>query len=94
MIPQRNIFDNPTLVCFENAGLRLYLMLNKIKEFFLFSGVCEDGCVEVEAIRLYEEQFTYESKLIHIKQVHSVEDVPSSGNEQSVDIEDVSFAIL
>ncbi|RXG51354.1 Ubiquitin carboxyl-terminal hydrolase 48 [Armadillidium vulgare] len=43
-------------------------------------GVCDKGCVEVEATRLYEEQFDYEYELINIRQVNSESDVPSGAS--------------
>ncbi|XP_042221252.1 uncharacterized protein LOC121865766 [Homarus americanus] len=39
-------------------------------------GVCEDGCVEMRAAQDYEDQFSYEHEIIHVRQVHSVNDIP------------------
>ncbi|XP_064084819.1 ubiquitin carboxyl-terminal hydrolase 48-like isoform X2 [Macrobrachium nipponense] len=39
-------------------------------------GVCEAGCVEDRAAQEYEDQFTYECELIHVRQVNSVNDIP------------------
>lgn len=48
-------------------------------------GVCESGCVEVRAAQEYEEQFTYECEIIHVRQVNSVNDIPRrSGRTRGV----------
>lgn len=39
-------------------------------------GVCESGCVEVRAAQDYEDQFSYECEIIHVRQVNSVTDIP------------------
>nr|XP_045624248.1 ubiquitin carboxyl-terminal hydrolase 48-like isoform X1 [Procambarus clarkii]XP_045624249.1 ubiquitin carboxyl-terminal hydrolase 48-like isoform X1 [Procambarus clarkii] len=38
--------------------------------------VCESGCVEVRAAQDYEDQFSYEHQIIHVRQVNSVNDIP------------------
>lgn len=38
--------------------------------------MCESGCVEVRAAQDYEEQFSYEHEIIHVRQVNSVNDIP------------------
>lgn len=62
------------------------LFLMRIYLLFLL-GVCDKGCVEVEATRLYEEQFDYEYELINIRQVNSESDVPSGAVNSSEDEE-------
>lgn len=38
--------------------------------------VCENGCVELRLAKDYEEQFSYEHEIIHVRQVNSVNDIP------------------
>ncbi|XP_050722086.1 uncharacterized protein LOC127001509 isoform X3 [Eriocheir sinensis] len=38
--------------------------------------VCESGCVEMRLAKDYEEQFSYEHEIIHVRQVNSVNDIP------------------
>ncbi|XP_045101767.1 ubiquitin carboxyl-terminal hydrolase 48-like isoform X1 [Portunus trituberculatus] len=38
--------------------------------------VCENGCVEMRLAKDYEEQFSYEHEIIHVRQVNSVTDIP------------------
>lgn len=60
-------------------------------DLFFIIGVCDKGCVEEEAERLYEEQFDYEYELINIRQVNSESDVPS-GSSNCTDDDEVSTA--
>lgn len=42
----------------------------------MLTAVCESGCVEVRLAKDYEEQFSYEHEIIHVRQVNSVTDIP------------------
>ena len=41
-------------------------------------GCCTEGCVQKRLREDYEDQFDYESSVIHIRQVHCAEDIPHS----------------
>lgn len=42
----------------------------------LFSDICDQGCVESQALLDYEDQFSYDSEVIYVRQVHSELDIP------------------
>jgi len=41
------------------------------------SDLCESGCVEQRASQDYEDQFSYECEMVHIRQVNTVLDIPN-----------------
>ena len=41
-----------------------------------FAVVCENGCVELRLAKDYEQQFSYEHEIIHVRQVNSANDIP------------------